>query len=145
EPQFRVLERTILVHFTAGKRRWVISASIFPPKQGVDAYAQIFTQILESLNYASNSFPTVSPPTPDSRPTGTPLPLPIFTPWRTPPAPPNLDPTSTTGPTAVPASATPISTINAWLTSSIAAHGYSLSDPDGWLLQEYTPESVLIT
>jgi hypothetical protein len=53
EPQFRVLERAIQVYFSAGQRRWVISASIFPPKEGVDAYAKIFTQILGSVDYAA--------------------------------------------------------------------------------------------
>ncbi len=53
EPQFRVLERSITIHFTAGQRQWAISGSFYPPTEGVDEYTKIFYQIVGSLRYAN--------------------------------------------------------------------------------------------
>jgi hypothetical protein len=51
EPQFRVFEQGTVIYFIAGGKRWAISETIYPPKEGVGKYTEIFNQIVGSIRY----------------------------------------------------------------------------------------------
>lgn len=90
--------------------------------------------------------PPVYPSTPDfSRPTPTSLPPPVFTPWYTPLPIPTLPPTPSPVPSPIPPSPTPVRVISAWQTYTNATYSYSITYPDTWFLQAYSPNSVFIT
>jgi hypothetical protein len=94
----------------------------------------------ELIATAIPTLPTISPPTPDSRLTPTPLPLPVFTPFGTPLPTPILDPTWTPTPIVPTPIWTPIPPVLTSWTTFTGKSGFSFSYPAGWLaVEEYNP------